>query len=96
MSTDPTATAHEPAFGTFGELPNWVYDVVTAIDRYEYEHPGTLIRGNEKVGFVHVDHRPGNPEFGGWDWCIKPIQDLIPREVHEVAEHIRKYKAQGG
>lgn len=83
-----------PPIGPIGELPNWVFDVVTAIDTYEHEHPSTLIAHVQSANdqLAVVDHRPNSSDYGGWDWCIKHIQDLIPREVHEVADHIRRYQ----
>ena len=86
--------SQQPPFGPYEELPNWVFDVVMAIDKYEDEHPSNprcpVPRADGVPVFIsgHQD----SPDFAGWSWCIKAIQDLIPREVHEVAEHIRKYE----
>lgn len=74
-------------FGAFDELPNWVWDVIFALEKHEEEHPSMLPSPVlDTDGTQHyVDVRKA--------CCIKHILDTIPMDVRRVADHVKRYKA---
>lgn len=76
-----------PGFGIYGELPNWVIDLVLAIEQYEEEHPG-FISTPERV----ISPKPDSRDFGGWNWCLGDMLRIVPFDVRTVAQHIKRYR----
>lgn len=65
-------------------LPQWVWDLVIALDRYEDEHPPLYRMGDYKDGVLQYDRTPC-PDSAG-------IFKHIPADVRQGARAIDEYR----